>query len=50
MFGYATTIRSLSQGRASYSMVFHQYEKVPDMVAKKIIDERAGNLKGLDEE
>ncbi|HBC30187.1 MAG TPA: elongation factor G [Clostridiales bacterium] len=37
MFGYATTLRSLSQGRASYSMEFHHYEKVPDNVAEKII-------------
>ncbi len=37
MFGYATTLRSLSQGRASYSMEFHHYEKVPANVAEKII-------------
>ncbi|MDD4088679.1 MAG: elongation factor G [Tissierellia bacterium] len=37
MFGYATTLRSLSQGRASYSMEFHHYEKVPGNVAEKII-------------
>jgi len=37
MFGYATTLRSLSQGRAAYSMEFHHYEKVPANVAEKII-------------
>lgn len=37
MFGYATTLRSLTQGRASYSMEFHHYEKVPNHVAEKII-------------
>lgn len=50
MFGYATTVRSLSQGRASYSMKFHAYERVPEMVAKKIMEERAGKVKGMDEE
>ena len=37
MFGYATTLRSMSQGRASYAMEFHHYEKVPNSVAEKII-------------
>ena len=37
MFGYATTLRSMTQGRASYSMEFHHYEKVPNNVAEKII-------------
>ena len=37
MFGYATTLRSMTQGRASYSMEFNHYEKVPNSVAEKII-------------
>lgn len=37
MFGYATTLRSLTQGRASYSMEFHHYERVPNNIAEKII-------------
>jgi elongation factor G len=37
MFGYATTLRSMSQGRANYSMEFHHYERVPNNVAEKII-------------
>jgi len=37
MFGYATTVRSLSQGRASHSMEFHHYEEVPDNVAQQVI-------------
>ena len=37
MFGYATTLRSMSQARASYAMEFHHYEKVPNSVAEKII-------------
>jgi elongation factor G len=41
MFGYATDLRSISQGRASYAMEFSRYEKVPNNVAEKIISERA---------
>jgi elongation factor G len=37
MFGYATELRSLTQGRASYAMEFDHYEKVPSNVAEKII-------------
>jgi elongation factor G len=38
MFGYATTLRSMSQGRAIYSMVFDHYEEVPKSVAAEIIE------------
>jgi elongation factor G len=44
MFGYATQIRSMSQGQASYSMEFHHYEEVPRNVAEKIIGE-AGKVR-----
>jgi elongation factor G len=37
MFGYATAIRSLSQGRATYSMEPHSYQEVPKQLAEKII-------------
>ncbi|OOC43568.1 elongation factor G [Thermosipho sp. 1074] len=37
MFGYATDLRSLSQGRATYTMVLERYAKVPDKIAEKII-------------
>jgi elongation factor G len=37
MFGYATTLRSISQGRASYSMEFGHYSEVPGNVAATII-------------
>jgi len=37
MFGYATQLRSMSQGRASYSMEFGHYAEVPRNVAEKII-------------
>ena len=39
MFGYATVLRSLSQGRASYVMQFARYEEVPRSIAEKIIGE-----------
>jgi len=36
MFGYATTLRSMTQGRASYTMEFHHYEEVPRNIAEAI--------------
>ncbi len=42
MFGYSTDLRSMSQGRATYSMVFDHYEEVPANVAKEIIEKRNG--------
>jgi elongation factor G len=38
MFGYATAIRSLSKGRASYSMEPLTFEQVPNSIAEKILD------------
>ncbi|QQS59205.1 elongation factor G [Candidatus Peregrinibacteria bacterium] len=40
MFGYATDVRSMTQGRANYSMEFSHYEKVPKNVEEKIREER----------
>ena len=37
MFGYATQLRSMTQGRASYSMEFGHYSEVPRNVAEEII-------------
>lgn len=37
MFGYSTQLRSLTKGRASYSMEFSAYEKVPRMVQDKVL-------------
>ncbi|HOG24528.1 MAG TPA: elongation factor G, partial [Candidatus Omnitrophota bacterium] len=37
MFGYATAVRSLSQGRATYTMEPNTYQEVPKMIAEKII-------------
>ena len=42
MFGYATVLRSMSQGRATYTMEFDHYAEVPANVAEGIIKERAG--------
>lgn len=42
MFGYATSLRSLTQGRASYSMEFDHYEPVPSNVSKEIVEKRGG--------
>ena len=38
MFGYATTLRSMSQGRASYSMTFDHYEEVPKNIETEIAE------------
>ncbi|HET9395578.1 MAG TPA: hypothetical protein VFO36_05940 [Nitrospiraceae bacterium] len=37
MFGYATDLRSRTQGRATYSMEFDRYEQVPKNIAEAII-------------
>ena len=42
MFGYATDLRSKTQGRASYSMEFERYEQVPTNIAQEVIKERKG--------
>ncbi len=41
MFGYATDVRSISQGRASYSMEFNRYVEAPSSIAAAIIKERS---------
>jgi elongation factor G len=41
MFGYATTLRSMSQGRATYTMEFAHYSEVPNNVAESVIKARA---------
>jgi elongation factor G len=43
MFGYATDLRSQSQGRANYTMQFASYEPVPKNVADEIISKAGGN-------
>lgn len=44
MFGYATELRSASQGRATYAMEFDHYEEVPTGIASKIREERGFTL------
>ncbi len=41
MFGYSTDLRSLTQGRAVYSMEFEEYTQVPEKIAQEIIESQA---------
>jgi elongation factor G len=43
MFGYSTDLRSMSQGRANFSMEFARYDTVPAMVAEELIAKATGN-------
>ena len=43
MFGYATDLRSLTQGRGTFQMTLDHYAEVPKFVADKIIGEKAKN-------
>ena len=42
MFGYATDVRSMTQGRATYTMQFDKYEEVPPNIAEKVVEGRTG--------
>ncbi len=42
MFGYATDLRSNTQGRATYTMQFERYDEVPPNIAEKVIETRTG--------
>jgi elongation factor G len=42
MFGYATSLRSMTQGRATYSMTFAHYEEVPRVVRDEIVEKNKG--------
>ncbi|MBT3234535.1 MAG: elongation factor G [Bdellovibrionales bacterium] len=44
MFGYATELRSMTSGKAGYTMEFAQYDECPKTVAEKVIKERAEKL------
>jgi elongation factor G len=46
MFGYATDLRSSTQGRATYTMQFERYEEVPSNIAEEIVEHRAGEPVG----
>jgi elongation factor G len=42
MFGYVNNLRSMSQGRAQYTMLFSHYEEVPQAVAQEVKEKLAG--------
>jgi elongation factor G len=46
MFGYATDLRSNTQGRAQYTMQFDRYEEVPNNIAETIVEGRTGEPVG----
>ena len=46
MFGYATDLRSNTQGRANYTMQFDRYEEVPNSLAEEIVEHRTGEPVG----
>ena len=46
MFGYATAVRSLSKGRANYSMHFDRYKEIPAQISAEIIAKAQGKLVG----
>jgi elongation factor G len=46
MFGYATDLRSSTQGRATYTMQFDRYEEVPSNIAEEIVEHRIGEPVG----
>jgi elongation factor G len=43
MFGYATDLRSNTQGRATYTMQFDRYQEVPPNIAEKVVGEQQGS-------
>jgi elongation factor G len=42
MFGYATDLRSMTQGRATYTMQFHAYEQAPKNVSRRVVAKATG--------
>jgi elongation factor G len=46
MFGYATDLRSSTQGRATYTMQFDRYEEVPSNIAEEIVEHRSAEPVG----
>jgi len=47
MFGYATQVRSMSQGRASYTMQFKAYEPAPKTISEEVIAKSAGTTQRI---
>jgi elongation factor G len=46
MFGYSTAIRTLSSGRASYSMQMSHFETVPNNIVEQVVESRGGSRRG----
>jgi elongation factor G len=46
MFGYATELRSRTQGRGSFTMHFGRYEEVPPSIAEEIVTRVQGRVSG----
>ena len=46
MFGYSTDLRSMTQGRATYSMHFSHYEEAPKAISEEIVSKIRGRLVG----
>lgn len=44
MFGYTTALRTITQGRGSFSMVFYKYDKVPSSVQEEILKKEKGEI------
>ena len=40
MFGYSNAIRTVTQGRGTFTMIFKQYEPVPKNIAQEVIEKR----------
>ena len=40
MFGYSNAIRTVTQGRGSFTMIFKQYEAVPKNIAQEVVEKR----------
>jgi elongation factor G len=43
MFGYATDLRSMTQGRAEFTMQFDRYEEVPQSIATQLTEQGSGS-------